>query len=74
MKMAYVVKISVSEKVLFMTGNQIQTPKDFEKQVGKKFRGKFEKTWKEVIDICKSHDKRTSFLKIFFETMYKPRR
>ncbi len=35
--MAYVVKIS--EKVLFMTGNQIQTPKDFEKQVEKRFRG-----------------------------------
>ena len=32
--MAYVVKIS--EKVLFVTGNQIQTPKDFEKQVEKK--------------------------------------
>jgi len=63
--MAYVVKIS--EKVLFMTGNQIQTPKDFEKQVEKRFRGKSEKTWKEVIDICKSHDKGTSLLKIFFE-------
>ena len=72
--MAYVVKISVSEKVLFMTGNQIQTSKDFEKQVEKRFRGKFEKTWKEVIDICKSHDKGTSSPKIFFETMYKPRR
>ena len=34
MKMAYVVKIS--EKVLFVIGNQIQTPKDFEKQVEKK--------------------------------------
>jgi len=32
--MAYVVKIS--EKVLFMTGNQIQTPKDFEKTSRKK--------------------------------------
>jgi len=70
--MAYVVKIS--EKVLFVIGNQIQTPKDFEKQVEKRFRGKFEKTWKEIIDICKSHDKGTSFLKIFFETIYKPRR
>ena len=49
-----------------------QIPEDFEKQVEKRFRGKFEKAWKEAIDICKSHDKGILLSQRYF--LYKPRR
>lgn len=59
----------------YMIGNEIQTPEDFEKQVERRFEGKFEEAWKEAIEICKSYDKGVLLSqRYFYEAVYKPRR
>lgn len=72
-EMAYSVKIE--GKPFFVIGNQIQKPEDFEKQIERRFGGKFKRAWDEAVKICKSYDKGVLLSqRYFYETVYKPRR
>jgi hypothetical protein len=72
-EMAYSIKFK--NKLMFMIGNEVQTPEAFYKQIESRFGKYFPKAWKEALEICKSYDK--GILKsqrYFYETVYKVRR
>jgi hypothetical protein len=72
-EMAYAVEID--GKVYYTIGGEIQTEEDFEKEIERRFKGKFEKAWKEAIEIVSSYDKGVLLSqRYFFEAVYKPRR
>ncbi len=72
-EMAYCTK--VGDKRFFIIGDEIQTPEDFEKQIEKRFKGKFDEAWKEALEIVKSYDKGVLLSqRYFYEAVYKPRR
>ncbi len=67
--------IEIEGKKYFIIGNKPQTPQDFYKQVESRFKGKFEKAWKEALEICKKYDRGILLSqRYFYETVYKPRR
>ncbi|MCX8015106.1 MAG: hypothetical protein N2748_03725 [candidate division WOR-3 bacterium] len=72
-EMAY--SVELEGKRLFTIGDEVQTPEHFEKQVASRLGKKFEKVWKEAIEICQSYDKGVLLsMHYFYETVYKPRR
>jgi len=72
-EVAYSVKMS--GKKFFVIGSQIQSPKDFQRQIERRFGEKFDKAWKEAVKICKNYDKGVLLSqRYFYETIYKPRR
>ncbi len=72
-EMAYCVR--VNNQRLFVIGEEIQTPEDFEKQVETRFKGKFEEAWRQALEIVKSYDKGVLLSqRYFYEAVYKPRR
>ncbi len=72
-EMAYAVEIDGN--VYYTIGGEIQTEDDFEKEIERRFKGKFEKAWKEAIEIVSSYDKGVLLSqRYFFEAVYKPRR
>lgn len=72
-EMAYAVEID--GKVYYTIGGEIQTEEDFEKEIERRFKGKFEEAWKEAIEIVSSYDKGVLLSqRYFFEAVYKPRR
>lgn len=72
-EMAYCVKIK--GKRVFTIGNELQTPKDFKKQIESRFDGKFKKAWQEALKIVKAYDKGVLLSqRYFYEVVYKPRR
>ncbi|MCX8094843.1 MAG: hypothetical protein N3D74_01440 [Caldisericia bacterium] len=72
-EMAYAVEID--GKIYYTIGGEIQTEEDFEKEIEKRFKGKFDKAWKEAIEIVSSYDKGVLLSqRYFFEAVYKPRR
>jgi hypothetical protein len=73
-EMAYKVK-ERDDKVYFTIGGQIQTEKDFERQVESRFAGKFDRAWKEAVDLVKEFDREVLLSqKDFYELVYKPKR
>lgn len=72
-EMAYCVEIE--GKKYYVIGDDIQTPSDFEKQIEKRFGGKWEKAFEEAVEICRSYDKGVLLSqRSFYEFVYKPRR
>jgi len=72
-EMAYAVEID--GRTYFTIGGEIQTEEDFEREIERRFKGKFEKAWQEAIEIVKSYDKGVLLSqRYFFEAVYKPRR
>lgn len=72
-EMAYAVEID--GKTYYTIGGEIQTEEDFEKEIERRFKGKFEEAWKEAIEIVSSYDKGVLLSqRYFFEAVYKPRR
>jgi|UniRef100_A0A7C4YA84 hypothetical protein len=72
-EMAYAVE--KEGKLFFTIGNEIQTDKDFERQIEKRFGERFENVWNEAIEILKKYDEGVlKSQRYFFETIYKPRR
>jgi hypothetical protein len=71
-EMAYV---EIEGKKYYVIGDEIQTPEKFEKEIEKRFEGKWEKAFKEAVEICKSYEKNILLSqKNFYEMVYKPRR
>jgi hypothetical protein len=72
-EMAYSVK--VNGKLMFMIGQEVQTPAAFKKQIEGRFGKNFKKAWTEALDICRKADTVTlASQRYFYETVYKPRR
>lgn len=72
-EMAYCVEIE--GKKFYVIGDEIQTPGDFEKQIERRFGGKWEKAFEEAVSICKSYERDILLSqRSFYELVYKPRR
>lgn len=72
-ELAYAVEID--GKIYYTIGGEIQTEKDFEKQIEKRFVGKFNEAWEEAVKIVSSYDKGVLLSqRYFYEVVYKPRR
>ena len=72
-EMAY--SVIIDGKRYFVIGNEVQTEEDFEKNIERRFGGKFEVAWKEALQIVQSYDKGVLLSqRYFYETVYKPRR
>lgn len=72
-EMAY--SVDIDGKRFFIIGGEIQKPEDFEKQIEKRFRGKFDMAFREVLDIVKNYDIGVLLSqRNFYEVVYKPRR
>jgi hypothetical protein len=72
-EMAY--SVELDGKPFFVIGNEIQTPESFEKQIERRFRGKFDAAFEEAVKICKSVDRGVLLSqRYFYEVVYKPRR
>lgn len=62
-------------KTYFTIGEQMQTEKDFERQVESRFGGKFDHAWKESIELVKQFDREVLLSQQdFFELVYRPNR
>jgi hypothetical protein len=67
--------INLNGKTYYIIGNEIQTEEDFEKEVERRFDGKFDKAWEEALKIVSSYDKGVLLSqRYFYEVVYKPRR
>jgi len=72
-EMAYAVNID--GKIYYTIGNEVQTEEDFEKEIERRFKGKFDKVWEEAVKIVSSYDKGVLLSqRNFFDVVYKPRR
>ena len=72
-EIAYAVEID--GMIYYTIGGEVQTEEDFEKEIERRFKGKFEKAWQEAIEIVSSYDKGVLLSqRYFFEVVYKPRR
>jgi hypothetical protein len=59
----------------FTIGGQLQTEKDFERQIASRFGGKFDEAWKEAVDMVKKFDRSVLLSqRDFYELVYKPQR
>lgn len=66
---------STKSEPVFEIGDELQTAKDFERQIASRFGDGFSEAWNEALDIMKKYGPDT--LKSqheFFEQVYKPRR
>lgn len=67
--------VEIGGKRYFFIGKVIK-PEDFDKNIIKRFKDKWEEVWKEALEIIKEY-KDTGVLlsqRYFFDTIYKPRR
>ncbi|HDH63143.1 MAG TPA: hypothetical protein ENF66_00445 [Firmicutes bacterium] len=72
-EMAY--SVEIDGKRYFVIGGEIQRPEDFKKQIERRFKGKFDKAFKEALEIVKNYDKGVLLSqRNFYEVVYKPRR
>lgn len=72
-ELAYAVKLG--GKTYYTIGGEIQTEKDFERQIERRFGSKFQEAWNEAIEIIKKYDKSVLLSqRYFYEIIYKPRR
>jgi hypothetical protein len=61
--------------LLFTIGGQVQTKKDFERQVKSRFGSTFPVAWKEAVAYVKSFERQTLLsAEGFFRDVYRPRR
>jgi hypothetical protein len=59
----------------FTIGGQVQTEKDFERQIESRFGGRFSMAWKEAVDLLKQFDSSVLLSqRDFYELVYKPKR
>nr|MDO8134254.1 hypothetical protein [Candidatus Njordarchaeum guaymaensis] len=59
----------------FTIGGQVQTEKDFERQIASRFGGKFNEAWKEALELVKQFDPSVLLSQHdFYELVYKPER
>lgn len=72
-EMAY--KEEMKGKVFFTIGGEIQTEREFEKQIKSRFQRKFDKVWEEALDYVQ-HFPRETLLSgsAFFSDVYRPKR
>ena len=67
--------VEIEGKKYFTIGGEIQTEKDFERQIEKRFGGKFDKAWEEAVKICREAGEDVlKSQRLFYEKVYKPRR
>lgn len=59
----------------FVIGGKPQTVEDFKKEIESRFGGKFERAWKEAVELVRSFDRETLLSQHdFYEKVYRPRR
>jgi len=59
----------------FTIGGQVQTEKEFARQVEHRFEGRFDEVWKEALALVRQHDRSVLLSQqAFYEQVYKPRR
>jgi hypothetical protein len=62
-------------KTYFTIGGQVQTEKDFGRQIESRFSGKFDRAWNEAVELVKGFDREVLLSQQgFFELVYKPNR
>jgi hypothetical protein len=62
-------------KTCFTIGGQVQTEKDFDRQIESRFSGKFDQAWNEAVELVKRFDREVLLSQQdFFELVYKPNR
>lgn len=62
-------------KTYFTIGGQVQTDRDFERQIEARFGGMFKKAWKEALALVKKYDREVLLSqRSFYQLVYKPRR
>ena len=72
-EMAY--SVEIEGKKYYVIGDEIQTSEDFEKQIEKRFGGKWEEAFKEAVEICKFYERDILLSqRSFYELVYKTRR
>ncbi len=72
-EMAY--KTETHGKTWFVIGGKPQTDEDFHRQIGSRFRGKFNTVWEQALELVKSFDKETLLSQSeFYERVYRPLR
>lgn len=73
-EMAYKVQ-EKDGKVYFTIGGQVQTEKEFQRQIESRFGEKFSEAWKEALELVKSFDREVLLSqKDFFDLVYRPKR
>lgn len=59
----------------FTIGGQVQTPRDFERQIVRRFAGTFRQAWSEASKIIAAYPKEVlESQEAFYSTVYRPRR
>jgi hypothetical protein len=73
-EMAYKTKGKDGE-TYFTIGGQMQTEKDFERQIASRFGGKFDRAWNEALELVKQFDQEILLSqRDFFDIVYKTNR
>lgn len=67
--------VNLGSKTYYTIGAEIQTEKDFERQIERRFGNRFQEAWNEAVEIMKNYDKAVLLSqRYFYEIVYKPRR
>jgi hypothetical protein len=62
-------------RVWFAIGDDVQEPRDYDRQIALRFGDLYGKAWKGALEIVKQYDKATlRSQRSFYEEVYKPRR
>jgi hypothetical protein len=62
-------------KTYFTIGGQVQTEKDFDRQIASRFGGRFDRAWSEAVELVKQFDPEVLLSqRDFFDIVYKPNR
>jgi hypothetical protein len=69
------VRSELGGTLYFTIGGQVQTEKDFARQVERRFEGRFGEVWKEALALVRQYDRSVLLSQqAFYEQVYKPRR
>lgn len=70
-----VYSVLIDDKRYFVMGSEVQTEKDFEKNVERRFGDKFNEIWNEAVALVKTFNRGVLFSQqYFYKTVYEPRR
>ncbi len=62
-------------RVWFAIGDDLQEPRDYDRQIARRFGDLYGRAWKEALEIVKQYDEATlKSRRSFYEEVYKPRR
>ncbi len=67
--------VEIEGKRIFIIGEEIQRPTDFDRQIEARLGKQFKKVWEEAVKICQGYDKGILLSqRDFYESVYKPHR